>query len=111
MASTTFSKPLDGEVKNLSDQIGKNEFDCGTETIPANVGTGTLDIGVTFNRTFTHAPKVVATFNETPPFSTFDNGYVGVTNISTTGCHLRLAALQNSSYTWNINWIAVNVES
>ena len=104
--STTLSEALG--VSSSGSASGPT-IESGTITGSSVSANSYKDYEVTFNKTFSSAPIVVATFQSTSTAGAFGNCTLGIVSASATGFTVRVFNGDASGRGPNINWIAVKV--
>lgn len=85
----------------LDGKITAKNIDCGSVTATAPSGGGTSQVSVSFSKTFTSTPQVVAVAKTSVP----GNCSCGITSSSTTGFTLNFYRNGNTATT--VSWIAI----
>lgn len=88
---------------------GSPGFESGQAVMSGGSSTSKTNLTITFSKTFTAIPKVIATVNADPAWNVDDTFVVSVRNVSTTGCAfniVRVDAATGWSQKLRVNWIA-----
>lgn len=105
--STTLSEALGISSGGASSGSTSTMVEAGTITgssVPAN---SYKDYNVTFNKSFSSAPIVTASFQSTSTAGAFGNCTLGIVSTTATGFTVRVFNGDSSGRAPNINWIAV----
>lgn len=106
--STTLSEALGiSSGSGSSGSASSATIETGTITGTTVSSNSYKDYNVTFNKTFSSAPIVVACFQSTSTAGAFGNCTLGIVNTSLTGFTVRVFNGDASGRAPNINWIAV----
>lgn len=104
--STSLAEAL-GVSESGSARSVTTTYESGTiagSSVPAN---GYKDYNVTFNKSFSSAPIVTASFQSTSTAGAFGNCTLGIVSTTATGFTVRVFNGDSSGRAPNINWIAV----
>ena len=104
--STTLAEAL-GISSGAPGSAASYAFESGTITGSSVSAGGTKDYEVTFSKSFSSVPIVVACFQSTSTAGAFGKCTLGVVSTSTTGFTVRVFNGDSSGRGPNINWIAV----
>lgn len=107
--STTLSEALGISSSGPSGSASSATFESGTITGSSVSANSYKDYEVTFNKSFSSAPIVVACFQSTSTAGAFGNCTLGIVSTSATGFTVRVFNGDASGRGPNINWIAVKV--
>ena len=105
--STTLAEALGVSSSASSGSASATTIESGTITGSSVSANSYKDYEVTFNKSFSSAPIVVACFQSTSTAGAFGNCTLGVVSATTTGFTVRVFNGDSSGRAPNINWIAV----
>ena len=105
--STTLAEALGVSSSGASGSATSATFESGTITGSSVSANSYKDYEVTFNKSFSSAPIVVACFQSTSTAGAFGNCTLGIVSTTATGFTVRVFNGDASGRAPNINWIAV----
>ena len=104
--STTLAEALGVSESGTSGSVVAT-YESGTITGSSVSANSYKDYEVTFNKSFSSAPIVVACFQSTSTAGAFGNCTLGIVSTTATGFTVRVFNGDASGRAPNINWIAV----
>ena len=104
--STTLAEAL-GISDSSGASVGTATYESGTITGSSVSANSYKDYNVTFSKTFSAAPIVVACFQSTSTAGAFGNCTLGIVSTSSTGFTVRVFNGDTQGRGPNINWVAI----
>lgn len=104
--STTLAEAL-GISDSSGASVGTATYESGTITGSSVSANSYKDYNVTFTKTFSAAPIVVACFQSTSTAGAFGNCTLGIVSTSSTGFTVRVFNGDSQGRGPNINWVAI----